>query len=201
MDHDYMKFWIQIHGIPLKHINKETGRVGINIKKPLPTGFFMDRENQPPLWIFFKYERLLECYYFNCGIIGHERKTCKNPTTMACWDQTKPKYSAGLGVNQVRSLLAIEIGSSGQRSKKNGDEEEQARANQNMGRDSEEEQETEESVIRADLNMQQELRENEKNEVGEQGLEAEHNEIKDIIWLNTPNEEVGKESGYWAFSK
>ncbi|RYR35422.1 hypothetical protein Ahy_A10g050571 [Arachis hypogaea] len=78
VNHDYMEFWIQIHGIPLKHMNKERGRligemlgvlaeaedplvegilrrsflrvrVGINIKKPLPTGFFMDRENQSPL--------------------------------------------------------------------------------------------------------------------------------------------------------
>ncbi|RYR42913.1 hypothetical protein Ahy_A08g039346 [Arachis hypogaea] len=68
VDHDFMEFWIQVHGIPLDHMNKETGiliggmlgvlaeaedpkvngilrrsflriRVSINITKALPTDF------------------------------------------------------------------------------------------------------------------------------------------------------------------
>ncbi|KAL4293876.1 hypothetical protein AHAS_Ahas18G0171900 [Arachis hypogaea] len=67
-------------------------RVGINITKGLPTDFSLEREELPPLWIFFKYERLPDSYYFNCGIIGHVKKICKNSTSMAYWDATK-KYS------------------------------------------------------------------------------------------------------------
>ncbi|RYR08497.1 hypothetical protein Ahy_B05g076213 [Arachis hypogaea] len=87
VDHDCMEFWIQVHGIPLDHMNKETRiliggmlgvlaeaedpkvngilrrsflriRVSINITKALPIGFWLEREEMPPLWVFFKYERL-----------------------------------------------------------------------------------------------------------------------------------------------
>ncbi|RYR37152.1 hypothetical protein Ahy_A09g042084 [Arachis hypogaea] len=57
-------------------------RVSINITKVLPTSFYLDREEMQPLWIFFKYESLLNSYCFNCGILGHEKKICKNPTAM-----------------------------------------------------------------------------------------------------------------------
>ncbi|RYR35234.1 uncharacterized protein At4g02000-like [Arachis hypogaea] len=132
VDHDFMEFWIQVHGIPLEFMEKETAsligemlgvlveaeepktdgvlkrpylriRVSINITKALPTGFWLDRENIPPLWIFFKYERLLDSYCFNCGILGHEKKSCKNPTAMACWDPTKKKYAPGLGASLGRT--------------------------------------------------------------------------------------------------
>ncbi|RYR15157.1 hypothetical protein Ahy_B04g071883 [Arachis hypogaea] len=128
VDHDFMEFWIQVHGIPHDFMDKETGilisemlgalteaedprsdgvlrrpylriRVSINITKALPTGFWLDREKLPPLWVFFKYERLSDNYYSNCEILGHEKKTCKNPTAIACWDPTKKKYSPGLGVS------------------------------------------------------------------------------------------------------
>ncbi|XP_072067058.1 uncharacterized protein [Arachis hypogaea] len=131
VDHDIMEFWIQIHGIPLDLMEKEIGariremlgvlaeaedpkmdgilrksylriRVSIDITKALPTGFWLDREELPPLWVFFRYERLPDSYCFNCVILGHEKKTCKNPTAMACWDQTKKKYAPGLGVGHGR---------------------------------------------------------------------------------------------------
>ncbi|RYQ79888.1 hypothetical protein Ahy_Scaffold1g106660 isoform A [Arachis hypogaea] len=83
VDHDFMEFWIQVHGIPHDLMEKETGivigemlgvlaevedpkvdgvlrrsylriRVSINITKALPTGFWLDREEIPPLWVFFK---------------------------------------------------------------------------------------------------------------------------------------------------
>ncbi|RYR78812.1 hypothetical protein Ahy_A01g003671 [Arachis hypogaea] len=57
----------------------------------------MDRNNLPNLWIRFKYERLQDCYCLNCGIIGHNKKECKNPTAMACWNPREPKYSMGIG--------------------------------------------------------------------------------------------------------
>ncbi|RYR30521.1 uncharacterized protein [Arachis hypogaea] len=164
VDHDFMEFWIQVHGIPLDHMNKETGiliggmlgvlaeaedlkvngvlrrsfsriRVSINITKALLTGFWLEREEMPPLWVFFKYERLPNSYCFNCGILGHEKKTCKNLTVMACWDLTKRKYSPGLRVSQVRPVSAM----GGESSKQQGwreEEEEQARVPHSLRRES-----------------------------------------------------------------
>ncbi|XP_072071989.1 uncharacterized protein [Arachis hypogaea] len=131
VDHDFMEFFIQAHGIPHDLMDKETGiligeilgvlaeaedskvdgilrrpylriRVIINITNALPIGFWLDIEKTRPLWVFFKYERLPDSYCFNCGILGHEKKICKNPTVMAYWDPTKNKYSPGLGVSQRR---------------------------------------------------------------------------------------------------
>ncbi|RYR49362.1 hypothetical protein Ahy_A07g035841 [Arachis hypogaea] len=91
VDHDFMEFWIKVHGIPLDHMDigteiliggmlgvlvededpKVNGvlrisflriRVSINITKALPTGFWLEREEMPPLWVFFKYERLPDSY-------------------------------------------------------------------------------------------------------------------------------------------
>ncbi|XP_072076770.1 uncharacterized protein At4g02000-like [Arachis hypogaea] len=141
--HDYLKFWVQIHGLPQKYINADTARdignrigivaevedprmeevlertflrvkVAIDVSKPLPTRFWMDRNNLPNLWIEFKYERLQDCYCLNCGIIDHSKKECKNPTAMACWNPREPKYSIGLGVAQARRLKPrVERGSKG----------------------------------------------------------------------------------------
>ncbi|RYR58629.1 hypothetical protein Ahy_A05g024490 [Arachis hypogaea] len=131
VDYDFMEFWIQIHGIPHDFMDKETGvrigemlgvlaevedpktddirrrsylriRISINITKSLPTGFWLDREELPPLWVFFRHERLPNNYYFKCGILGHEKKTCKNPIAMPCWDPTKKKYAPGLGSGHGR---------------------------------------------------------------------------------------------------
>ncbi|RYQ82875.1 hypothetical protein Ahy_B10g101454 [Arachis hypogaea] len=113
-------------------------RVSINITKALPTGFWLEREEMPPLWVFFKYERLPDSYCFNCRILGHEKKICKNPTVMACWDPTKRKYSPGLGVSQVRLVSAM----GGESSKQQGwreEKEDQARVPQSLGRESDEE--------------------------------------------------------------
>ncbi|RYR23048.1 hypothetical protein Ahy_B03g068324 [Arachis hypogaea] len=80
----------------------QCSRVSINITKALPTGFWLDREELPPLWVFFRYERLPDSYCFNCRILGHEKKTCKNPTAMASWDPTKKRYKPGLGADKER---------------------------------------------------------------------------------------------------
>ncbi|RYR51026.1 hypothetical protein Ahy_A06g026081 [Arachis hypogaea] len=89
-------------------------RVGINITRALPTGFWLEREELPPLWVFFKYERLPDIYCFNYGIIGNEKKNYRNSAAMACWDPTKKKYSPGLGVSQVHPLSSMGVGASNQ---------------------------------------------------------------------------------------
>ncbi|RYR63324.1 hypothetical protein Ahy_A04g021132 [Arachis hypogaea] len=139
--HNYMEFWIQVHGLPLDYMNKKIAtkvgnimeivaevenmlvdgilrrsflriKVGRDITKALPTEFCLFREKMPKTWVFFRYERLPDCYCFKCGIIGHKKKNCSKLTAMACWDPTKPKYSADLGMNPVRPLSAMEEGSS-----------------------------------------------------------------------------------------
>ncbi|RYR19401.1 hypothetical protein Ahy_B03g064167 [Arachis hypogaea] len=109
-------------------------RVSINITKALPTGFWLDRENLPPLWVFFKYERLPDSYCFNCGILGYEKKTCKNLTAMACWDPTKKKYAPGLGVSQGRSGPTMGGGTSEQGGwRQDGEEQAQGDTQQDLG--------------------------------------------------------------------
>ncbi|RYQ99295.1 hypothetical protein Ahy_B07g087210 isoform B [Arachis hypogaea] len=187
VDHDFMEFWIQVHGIPHDLMEKETDtvigemlgvlaeaedpkvdgilkrsylriRVSINITKALPTGFWLDRDEMPPLWVFFNYERLPDSYCFNCGILGHEKKMCKNPTTMACWDPSKKKYSPGLGVTQIKPGLIMRGGISRQHGWKEAAEE-QACEHLGTGRDSSDEQSTEESRIRAEQVPQQKIKE------------------------------------------
>ncbi|RYR68792.1 hypothetical protein Ahy_A03g015258 [Arachis hypogaea] len=131
--HDFMEFWIQVHGLPVEKVNAETAktigdmigivgevedpikegtlqrnflrfRAAINIKQPLQTGFWLNRGNKPKSWISFQYERLQDNYCFKCGIIGHEKRNCDKPQVMACWDPTKPKYDVGLGTERARLL-------------------------------------------------------------------------------------------------
>ncbi|RYR56981.1 hypothetical protein Ahy_A05g022721 isoform B [Arachis hypogaea] len=188
VNHDFMEFWVQVHRIPVDYMSKETTihignmlgvvaevedpkvdgvlrrpflriRVGINISKALPTGFWLAREKSSNLWVYFQYKRLPDCYCYNCGIIGHEKKSCKNPTAMAVWDSTKSRYSAGLGVSQVRAITSMGAGSSKQGGWKEKDGEETARGQQSIGRGSEDRQDTEESMFKDEQNLQRELRE------------------------------------------
>ncbi|RYR72102.1 hypothetical protein Ahy_A02g006306 [Arachis hypogaea] len=206
VDHDFMEFWIQVHGIPHDFMDKETGiligemlgvlaevedpkmdgvlrrpylriRISIDITKALPTGFWLDREELPPLWVFFRYERLPESYYFNCGILGYEKKTCKYPIAMACWDTTKRKYSPGLGVGQGRPISTVGGGSSRQQGWSE-DGEEGAREQRNMDRESEEKQNSEESRIRDERAQQQKIREKSvwENQTGREEEMAEPEE-------------------------
>ncbi|KAJ1396214.1 Zinc finger, CCHC-type [Sesbania bispinosa] len=135
VDFDHISFWIQIHGLPLEVMNtgnaaKIIGKIGdvlevenpevegkllrtfvrvrarVNIKKPLVTGCWVPRKNLPKVWIMFKYERL-QGLCFNCGVIGHEQKSCSHAQVMPHLDNRNPKYSSKLGVAPARPILQL----------------------------------------------------------------------------------------------
>ncbi|KAJ1405016.1 Zinc knuckle CX2CX4HX4C [Sesbania bispinosa] len=135
VNYDYVLFWVQFHGLPLDlmsttnagKIGKILGdvilvenplmeghmlhsflrvRIHINIKKSLVTGFWLPRNNLPRLWIFAKCERL-QGFYFNCGIVGHDRRRCKGEMVMSLFDPSKPRYGPNLGVPLAKSLASI----------------------------------------------------------------------------------------------
>ncbi|RYQ98953.1 hypothetical protein Ahy_B07g086793 [Arachis hypogaea] len=101
-----MEFWVQVYGIPVDYMSKEIAihignmlgvvaevenlkvdgvlrrsflriRVGINITKALPTGFWLAREKSSNLWVYFQYERLLECTATNVASLDMKRKVAK----------------------------------------------------------------------------------------------------------------------------
>ncbi|RYR39747.1 hypothetical protein Ahy_A09g045333 [Arachis hypogaea] len=100
VDHKYMELWVQIHGLPLDYITMKTTEI---IGKRL--GVVMETENprwnnvlqrtflrvkRTFLWVDLKYERIQDSYCLNCGILGRNKKECKNSMATACWNPLKP---------------------------------------------------------------------------------------------------------------
>ncbi|RYQ97023.1 hypothetical protein Ahy_B08g092995 [Arachis hypogaea] len=114
VDHNYMELWVQIHGLPLhfltvktaETIGKRLGVVTLNVTKPLPTDFWLARDNFHDIWVDLKYERIQDSYCLNCGVLGHNKRECTSPMATACWDSTKPRYAPGLGVNRAKVISA-----------------------------------------------------------------------------------------------
>ncbi|KAJ1417307.1 Zinc knuckle CX2CX4HX4C [Sesbania bispinosa] len=132
---DRVSFWIQIHGLPLEVMKTSNAakiissfgevlevenpevegkllrtfmraRALIDIKKPFVTGCWVPIKNLPKAWIILKYERL-QALCFNCRVIGHEQKTCKNAKVMSHFGRTVPKYNAKLGVPPAKTILQL----------------------------------------------------------------------------------------------
>ncbi|KAJ1426339.1 Zinc finger, CCHC-type [Sesbania bispinosa] len=135
IDFSITSFWAQIHGLPLDIINtsnaaKIMGKFGdvlevenpmvsgilartfirvsvrIDIRKPIPTGCWVPRRALPKLWVFFRFEKLQGICY-NCGIIGHEQKNCKETKIMAPFNPALPKYGPSLSVPPAKQLSQI----------------------------------------------------------------------------------------------
>lgn len=96
-------FWVQLHGVPLYYMTKETGeRVGnairtvlevavpengirwgpslwvrlcLDITKPLPWGRLITFHSLGQMWVLFHYEQL-PWFCFHCGVLGHSKKVC-----------------------------------------------------------------------------------------------------------------------------
>lgn len=125
-------FWIQIHGVPFEGISRENAtkigskigdvlevedpiiekritrgfmrvRVSINITKPLVTGFWVPRKEFPKVWVMLLYEKLQD-FCYNCGVIGHEQKECKEEKAMSLIKDDAPRYGPGLGVSLLRPV-------------------------------------------------------------------------------------------------
>lgn len=79
------------------------GRVLIDLQKPLPTGCWVPKTNQPHSWVSYKYERL-QAFCIKCGIIGHEQKDCSKELAMAANNPNTPKYNPSLSVHAPKTL-------------------------------------------------------------------------------------------------
>ncbi|RYR04844.1 hypothetical protein Ahy_B06g084640 isoform A [Arachis hypogaea] len=111
VDHKTMKLWVQIHGLPLHYLTTKSAeitgkrlgirtflrvKVTLNVTKPLPTGFWVARENFQDLWVDFKYERIQDSYCLNCEILESNGNCMLGPL--------KPRYGPGLGVNRAKAI-------------------------------------------------------------------------------------------------
>ncbi|KAL4357635.1 hypothetical protein AHAS_Ahas09G0206400 [Arachis hypogaea] len=79
-------------------------KVAIDITKSLQIEFWMARDRLPKTWISFKYERLQDALCLNCGngIIGHDKRSCKNQMAMSIHE---PRYTKELSTSNVRALV------------------------------------------------------------------------------------------------
>lgn len=82
-------------------------RVLVNILKPLLTGCWIPRVNKAKVWVVFKYEKL-QGFCYNCGILGHEKMSCKRNKVMSVLCKEIPRYGANLGVMIAKPFSVLE---------------------------------------------------------------------------------------------
>jgi hypothetical protein len=74
-------------------------RVGIDVNRPLTTGFPLVREDFSVLWIPFKFEKL-GSFCYGCGILGHDIKDCADEEIQKLW---KEGITLGVSGNWLRA--------------------------------------------------------------------------------------------------
>ncbi|KAF7825476.1 TMV resistance protein N-like [Senna tora] len=80
--------------------NFARARILINLDLPLVAGLLVPRPGLPSIWISVRYEKLSQ-FCYNCGVIGHEAKACKE-VRRAVGRDGKPLYGGWLGTAPVR---------------------------------------------------------------------------------------------------
>ncbi|KAJ1376997.1 Zinc finger, CCHC-type [Sesbania bispinosa] len=76
------------------------------VKMVLEEGFWIPRKDLPRTWIFIKYERLQD-FCYNCGVIGHDYRKCKEEKAMAIHVPNRPRYGPSLSVPQAKAMATI----------------------------------------------------------------------------------------------
>ncbi|KAI9075750.1 hypothetical protein K1719_042236 [Acacia pycnantha] len=124
-------FWIQLHNVPLEalclenatrigsHVGKVIiaedpfyngrylrnflrARVILDLRKPLAHGYWLPRPDGRKVWIAIKYEKL-QSFYYNCGKLGHDNRTCQVEKLMSCYNSSEPRFGSWLSANVCRS--------------------------------------------------------------------------------------------------
>ncbi|XP_016170429.1 uncharacterized protein LOC107613088 [Arachis ipaensis] len=145
--YNFIAIWVQVHAFPMEKLNKSNAekigaslrkllevedpyvdenllrnflrvRVEVNALKQLKTGFWYKRNNGSYSWASFKYERLYD-YCYNCGRIGHDRRSYREETAMAIHNSNLPRYGPDLSVSELKSISSL-AEKAGIRQKDNG---------------------------------------------------------------------------------
>lgn len=130
-----VQFWVQLHGLPVEYMTIRNGekilsqmgelveiedpiqegqlvrhfiraKIRINVLLPFSTGCWIPRRNLPKAWVIFKYEKL-QNLCFNCGVIGHEQRSCKEEKEVSPFNRDMPRYGARLSVPPAKELSLI----------------------------------------------------------------------------------------------
>lgn len=83
-------------------------KVLINTNNSLVTGFWLQRNSLPKIWVYIRYEKLMD-FCFNCGRLGHDQKMCKNKRALDTTNPGKSTYGPWLGVPPVKKITTPAI--------------------------------------------------------------------------------------------
>ncbi|KAI9124567.1 hypothetical protein K1719_004489 [Acacia pycnantha] len=123
--------WIQVHNIPVEAMCLENAimiggyvgevvlvedpylngklyrnflraRVSLDLRKPLPYGFWMKKPDCGRIWTSIRYEKL-QSFCFSCGKIGHDNRTCNSEKWMSVAISNEPCFGPWTTTNQCRN--------------------------------------------------------------------------------------------------
>ncbi|KAK4269586.1 hypothetical protein QN277_022724 [Acacia crassicarpa] len=122
--------WIQIHNVPMEAMYLENAiriggyvgevvlaeeprysgrlfrtflrvRVVLDLRKALPSGFWMSKPDGGRNWISIRYEKL-QNFCYNCGKIGHDSRVCKLEKLMSIVNSGEARYGSWTTTSQSR---------------------------------------------------------------------------------------------------
>lgn len=135
IDFSKVRFWVLVHGLPMEYMNARNAekilnhmgeleeienmfvegqivrqfvraKIRINVLQPLSTGFWVPCRNLPKVWVNLKYEKLQDMC-FNCGVIGHDQRGCREEKKMSSYRGDIPRYGPRLSVPPAKELSLI----------------------------------------------------------------------------------------------